>query len=57
VIGVTDPRLAALAEAYAEKAEPLPEGRSGSVTREDLEATMHRIKTGLPMAPMNGWRW
>ncbi len=34
-----------------------PPGRAQHVTEEDLEATRHRIMTGLPMAPLPGWRW
>lgn len=34
-----------------------PPGRAQHVTDEDLEATAHRVRTGLPALPMAGWRW
>lgn len=43
---VVDEKLARIASAYAEAAEPLPEGRSGIVTRACLDATRHLIITG-----------
>lgn len=43
---VEDPKLAALATAYAEREDPLPEGRSGTVTAACRAATIHRILTG-----------
>ncbi len=51
---VEDPKLAALAREYAEKAEPLPEGRSGVVTAACRAATIHRIITGKALTPPNG---
>lgn len=41
-----DERMAALAQGYAERAEPLPPGRWGTVTRADLDATRFRIIHG-----------
>jgi hypothetical protein len=46
---VEDPKLAALAQQYAEKQDPLPEGRSGTVTAACRAATIHRILTGKPL--------
>jgi hypothetical protein len=37
--------------------EGMPTGRAGYVVDEDLEATQHRVKTGLPALPMSCWRW
>lgn len=44
--GIEDERLAALAWAYAERADPLPEGRSGTVTAACRAATIFRIIHG-----------
>lgn len=41
----------------ARQEEGPPPGRAQHVTEEDLAATAHRVRTGLPMAPMPGWRW
>lgn len=41
----------------ARQEEGPPPGRAQHVTDEDIAATVHRILTGLPMAPMAGWRW
>ncbi len=46
---VEDPKLAALAQAYAEKQDPLPEGRSGIVTAACRAATIYRIIHGRAM--------
>jgi hypothetical protein len=43
---VEDPKLAALAQQYAEKEPPLPLGRSGVVTAACLAATRYRIIHG-----------
>lgn len=48
--------ISARAEEIRQEEGP-PPGRAQHVTEEDLEATQHRIRTGLPMAPMPGWRW
>ena len=49
-------RLSARRESIRQEEGP-PPGRAGFVTHEDLEATQHRIRTGLPKLPMAGWRW
>lgn len=41
-----DEKMAALAQGYSERAEPLPPGRWGTVTRADLDATRYRIIHG-----------
>lgn len=43
---IEDERLAALASAYADREDPLPEGRSGSVTAACRAATIYRIIHG-----------
>lgn len=42
-----DEKLASLAQVYAEKADPLPPGKSGITTRADLEAIRLRIIHGV----------
>jgi hypothetical protein len=58
---VTDPALKHLKRSAImediRRDEGPPQGRQGYVTAEDLEHTRHRIKTGLPMAPLSVWRW
>lgn len=44
---VVDHKLAALAEQYAAREEPLPPGRWGATTRADLDATIYRIIHGV----------
>jgi hypothetical protein len=51
-----DVRLSARREAIRQEEGP-PPGRSGFVTKEDLEGTQHRIIHGIPKAPMSCWRW
>jgi hypothetical protein len=43
--------------AESNRQEPLWPSLHSGATKEDLEATKHRVIHGLPKLPMAGWRW
>jgi hypothetical protein len=42
-----DLKLAAIAQAYADREPELPQGRSGIITQKEIAATMHRVIYGV----------